>query len=54
MREICGECKHHKSDKQDGDFAYIGWYCDNEDSDYYTDYTEYDDSCDCFEKRGAE
>lgn len=46
-RQICGECKHHKTDE-------IDWYCDNEESEYYTAYTEYMDYCRMFEQRGIE
>ena len=42
---ICGECKHHRKDK-DGD-----WMCMNADSDYYCEWTSYTDGCDEFEKR---
>ena len=41
--ECCGTCKYHK--KEDD------WVCDNPDSDCYTDYTEYSDFCENFEKR---
>ncbi len=51
---ICGECKYHKSDKQDNGFAYIGFYCDNEHSDFYTDFTDYTDTCGMWEQRGIE
>lgn len=44
-RQICGECKYHKTDE-------IDWYCDNEESEYYTAYTEYMDFCRMFEQRG--
>ena len=45
---ICGECKWHEL------FGIRGFVCANEDSDYYTDYTEYTDTCECFEQRGIE
>ena len=53
-REICGECKWHKVIKDYNDSRYEAWACDNEDSPYYTYYTEYTDTCECFEQRGAE
>lgn len=46
---MCGECKWHIRYEHD---KY--WSCDNIDSDYYTDYTEYTDTCECFEQRGVE
>lgn len=46
---ICGECKWHIRYEHD---KY--WSCDNIDSDYFTDYTEYTDTCECFEQRGIE
>ena len=56
---ICGECKWHKGTVRrtyDSDYYYetVDWFCDNKDSDYYTDYTEYADTCECFEQRGVE
>lgn len=37
----CSECEHHKSDAQEGNgFAYIGFYCNDPDSPYYTEFTE--------------
>ena len=48
--ECCGKCKYHKPDRPcGGDIN--DWYCDNEELEYYTDYTEYDDTCDSFEER---
>lgn len=35
----CGECRYHHID-HDGD-----WFCNNPDSAYYCDWTEYDDYC---------
>lgn len=48
---MCGECKWHRLYEFD---KYGQWACGNKDSDYYTDYTEYTDTCDCFEQRGVE
>lgn len=46
---MCGECRHQYPADTKGN-----WCCCNEDSDYYTEYTEYTDTCDCFEQRGIE
>ena len=55
---ICGECKYHKGDyitnAFNGHREVRGFKCENEQSYYYTDYTEYEDTCECFEKRGVE
>lgn len=52
-KECCGTCRfhrHHTTD--DGVRVYANeWICGNEDSDYYTDFTEYSDSCDSWEGR---
>lgn len=50
MREICGKCKWCK--KSTGHFE--TWFCDQKDSDYYIDYTDYADTCEQFEQRGVE
>ena len=44
-KEVCGRCMWHRYEST-GD-----WSCNNEDSEFYTDYTEYKDSCDEFEER---
>jgi hypothetical protein len=52
MDKCCGTCQHHKCEG-----SYCGddpeWICDNPDSDYYGDYTEYDDGEECvdYERR---
>lgn len=46
---ICGECKYHVRD----DFG-RGWVCTNENSDYVAEFTDYDDLCEQWEKRGVE
>ena len=51
-REICGECKYHKPSWETGKLR--DYSCTNEDSDYYTDYTEYTDTCEEWEQRGVE
>ena len=46
-RECCGICKWHKQDyyfKED-------YICCNGDSDYVTDYTDYNHCCDEYEER---
>lgn len=45
--QICGECNYHRC--MDGE-----WTCQNEGSDYFTDYTDYEDSCDMWEQRGID
>ena len=53
---ICGECEHHEFHKRfyQGGKETSVWYCNCEDSDYYTDYTEYTDTCPMFQERGIE
>lgn len=46
MRECCGTCKWHRYDGYEDDF-----YCVNGYSEYYTDFTGYEDSCDEWEER---
>ena len=41
---------HDRVDRLTGD----AWMCHNEDSDYYCDYTQYNDSCEEFEQRGID
>lgn len=45
----CGECKWHKYDE----FG-RAWVCTNDRSDYVADFTDYTDTCECFEQRGVE
>ena len=55
--QICGECRHHKAFMEELGLhqeRYKHYFCDNEQSDYYTDFTDYTDTCDCFEQRGIE
>ena len=48
--EICRKCKYYKPDNPyGGDIN--EWYCANENSSNYTDYTEWEDSCDNWEAR---
>ena len=46
MNECCGLCKFHQHED-----VTEGWICTNPDSEYIADWTEYEDSCDCFEER---
>lgn len=45
-KRCCGTCKWHCRNGIDGDFV-----CDNSDSECYTDWTEYEDSCPEWEGR---
>lgn len=42
--EICGKCKYHRKENEE-------WVCTNQDSECWGCYTEYRDTCDCFEER---
>lgn len=42
-RMVCGTCKYHETDGCD-------FICNNPESDYYSDWTEYDDTCDEWEE----
>ena len=46
QNEVCGTCKYHCHANLDND-----WVCENEDSEYYADWTEYNDSCEDWEGR---
>jgi len=43
--ECCGTCQHHFKD------ANGEWVCGNKDSEHYTDWTNYKDSCGDWEGR---
>lgn len=43
--DICGRCKWHKYDG----FG-RAWACVNDRSDYVADFTDYTDTCECFEQ----
>jgi len=45
--ECCGTCRYHKPD---GTFP-DDWVCTNPDSDNYSEWTEYEDTCDEWESR---
>lgn len=40
MSECCGTCKYYKYD-----YKSQGWVCNNPDSEYDADLTDYGDSC---------
>ena len=42
----CGNCKHHKRDKESGE-----WICHNQESDNFGLEIEYSDSCVDFEEK---
>lgn len=44
MDNCCGTCKWHGKAKNE-------WTCNNDESDYFTDYTGYSDCCDDWEER---
>ena len=44
--EVCGNCKYHQFESIDN-----GYVCVNPDSDNIADWTEYDDSCEDWEKK---
>lgn len=44
MCENCGNCRWHLCDNGD-------WFCNNQNSDMYEEFTEYNDECDSFEER---
>lgn len=45
--ECCGTCKYHKPDGTWPD----DWVCVNPDSEHCADWTEYSDTCECYEPR---
>ena len=50
--EICGKCKHHFCDNSTGySSENKSWFCNNKDSEYYEELTEYEDSCEEFTER---
>ena len=49
-RECCGTCKWHKQDE----YFEEDWICCNAYSDFATDYTDYNHSCDEWEERVAD
>lgn len=46
MKECCGNCKYHAFESIDS-----GYVCVNADSDYCSDWTEFNDACEDFEER---
>ncbi len=45
--KCCGTCKYHGFGKLSDGFS-----CVNEQSEYFSDFTEYNDSCEEWEERG--
>ena len=50
MMMCCGNCKWHKQDL----YFPEDWICCNNESEYVTDYTDYNHGCDAWEERSAE
>lgn len=48
MKE-CGNCKYHYHEDIDD-----GWVCVNPRSRFCTDWTEYEDTCEAWEEKGAD
>lgn len=46
MKRCCGNCKWHEHDELFGD-----WVCVNADSEYLSDFTGFEDSCEEFEEK---
>ena len=44
--EVCGTCRFHFYDKEEQE-----WVCDCLDSEHFTDFTEYGDTCEEWEDR---
>lgn len=61
---MCGECRFHTLETRQypnkrGQITCSAqvrceWVCANPKSDYYADYTDFTDTCECFEQRGIE
>lgn len=45
-KRCCGTCRWHYHDAESDD-----WVCVNDNSDYVTDYTDYEDTCEEWEGR---
>ena len=46
VMECCGTCNYHcRADDEDD------WTCENEDSEFYAVWTDYEDCCDHYERR---
>lgn len=43
--QCCGTCKWHQYASDDG------WVCTNDESEYFTDFTDYDHTCPDWEER---
>ena len=44
-KQCCGTCEYGSYDKVDG------YVCVNNESEYVADFTEYDHTCDCWERK---
>ena len=44
--EVCGTCRYHAFEGISDD-----WICVCDESDYLADWTDYNDSCECWEER---
>lgn len=49
--KCCGTCKYHRKDETFAEFIRCqeDWICCNDKSEYYADWTEYEDVCDDWE-----
>ena len=45
IEECCGTCEFHRKDREED------WYCNNQDSEMYTCYTDYSYRCEDYEVR---
>ena len=46
MDEICGTCKYHEYEE-----VSQGWVCTNDQSEYFADWTDYEDKCEEWENK---
>lgn len=44
--EVCGTCQYHRLNSRTDE-----WKCDNPESDYFTNYTDYTDTCQEYMRR---
>ena len=47
IREVCGTCKYNKHFEDEKEEGFV---CDNPDSEYFMEWSLYDDSCDEWEE----
>lgn len=45
-KKVCGTCKHHQFENIDE-----GYVCTNSESEYLSDWTEHNHTCDCWEEK---